>query len=733
MTDNIYDKRKSIISSATGRQLHKAFSELYALSGMVGSWQFDEDIHRAEDSYKMMLKYVVTGVDDPARDALYGQIEDSVCNLADGLTREYLKKTSSSKVYFSTLRLLEMQRVSSIPVLIERYIDNRSKSSIYNLISGSEMNVGNMRQMTVENENLETDIFNKVWTAYPLTVEDIHAIDAAFKSAALPQHFKHLLLSALLLGAIDFYENSRLGLMLSICQQSDESLSLKALCAVVIVMSLNPKRITDTKLLNQIETLREMPGWHKNLAMVYLQLIRTCDTERVSRKMQDELLPEMMKLRPDIRSKFNLDSSSIDLNSIDENVEWQEMLENSGLVDKMKELNELQQDGSDVFMSTFSHLKSYPFFSAVSNWFLPFHLEHSEVIDAVGQDSVLGQLIQASPHLCNSDKYSFVLSLKSVPESQRSMMVSQLDAQNINIAELQNASITADEKRRENIVNKYIQDLYRFFRLNRYHDDFVDPFASLLQLMDCKALREDLREKSTLLSLADFYFKYRYFSQAYDMLVLLADVAEPSESVYLRLGYIKQKQGNIEAAIKYYQQAELLDARNPVILRHLGTCFRLAGDDSRALEYYQRLELIRPEDISVLLNIGHCYLALGDIHEALHYYYKAEFQDEQSLRPLRPVAWCLLLNRDLEQAESYYHRIIDKDPTPGDYLNLGHVYYAQNNLTKAVESYKQSIIKDSGNTRNFVKSMSDDKPTLEKIGIDTSILSLIVDAVLYDK
>lgn len=78
--------------------------------------------------------------------------------------------------------------------------------------------------------------------------------------------------------------------------------------------------------------------------------------------MQNEVIPEMMKLRPDIMRKFkDIRNDDEDIMSMEENPEWEELLNGSGLRDSLKEFGELQMEGSDVMMSTFSHLKSFPF------------------------------------------------------------------------------------------------------------------------------------------------------------------------------------------------------------------------------------------------------------------------------------------------------------------------------------------------------------------------------------
>ena len=37
-----------------------------------------------------------------------------------------------------------------------------------------------------------------------------------------------------------------------------------------------------------------------------------------------------------------------DINALEENPEWQEMLDKSGITDKLKELTDLQMEGADV-------------------------------------------------------------------------------------------------------------------------------------------------------------------------------------------------------------------------------------------------------------------------------------------------------------------------------------------------------------------------------------------------
>ncbi|MDE8697704.1 hypothetical protein PZH42_26930, partial [Bacteroides cellulosilyticus] len=68
----------------------------------------------------------------------------------------------------------------------------------------------------------------------------------------------------------------------------------------------------------------------------------------------------------------------------DRNPDWDQAFEQTGLGDKIREMNDLQLEGADVYMSTFAQLKGYPFFREPLNWFYPFDRMHSSIIHQVG-------------------------------------------------------------------------------------------------------------------------------------------------------------------------------------------------------------------------------------------------------------------------------------------------------------------------------------------------------------
>lgn len=72
--------------------------------------------------------------------------------------------------------------------------------------------------------------------------------------------------------------------------------------------------------------------------------------------MREEIIPEMLKNVSSMKNmRFGFEENDEENN--DMNPDWEDAFEKSGLGDKLREMNELQLEGADVYMSTFAALK----------------------------------------------------------------------------------------------------------------------------------------------------------------------------------------------------------------------------------------------------------------------------------------------------------------------------------------------------------------------------------------
>lgn len=729
--NNILSQRNRIVNFIEQKRLREAFVELKHISDGAMAWEISDEIMRLEESYKLMLSYATQGADDPSRASLYDNIVSDMLLLLDRVVRQRLSQDEAS-LYYNAIRTERFSSSKTIASLIDEYLTLADKLSIYNIIVSDE-NSQQSQNSLEEKERLEREIFNRIWITFPLKSNEEELIKDIFQSKKFTQQFQELVVSALLMGMNEYYDPRRLNLLFAAYQSEIQEVSVKALVAILLSFYKYGCRISDAKLLNYFASIKELPTWSSDVKTAYLEFVRTRDTERISRKMQDELIPQMLKLRPDIYKKINDSTAMIDMSSIEENPEWEEMLNKSGITDKIKELSQLQEEGSDVFMSTFSHLKTFPFFSDIANWFLPFSLEHSLVKRTLGTDiSVIGDIIENAPFLCNSDKYSFLLSLGSIPQHQRQLMLSQFEQQReaLGGAGMAMASMTMPNQRK-NLLNKYLQDLYRFFKLFRRKGEFNDPFANSINLVNVSLLSDDLDDVDTLTLVAEFYFRRKYYQEALDVYLSISEKIPPTAQIFQKIGYCYHQQGDIKNALINYEHAELLNADSAWTLRRIAACHKSLNNPQKALSYYERVASMNADDLAVTMNIGHCHLELENYKEAIKNYYKVEFLDEKSTRAWRPLAWCLLLSGDFDQSSGYYSKILNDNPTAEDFLNMGHLALAQSNISKAIESYKLSIDNKCTNVDWLIDSLKKDEKYLTKIGVDISLMPFIVDALLY--
>ena len=488
------------------------------------------------------------------------------------------------------------------------------------------------------------------------------------------------------------------------------------------------------QLDNRLHALAETyPSFTKTLLQITLRFILARETEKISNKLQNEILPEMMKLNETLGKKINLKDLTPEQLSDEMNPEWQDAIfADSDLAKKMTEFSELQLEGADVLHSTFVHLKNYPFFREVSNWFLPFSISHSALEGTPeSRELTLIDTVMDASFMCNSDKYSLFLSMMSLPESARKMMLTQLDGQAAEMIQQNKEELLGKRSKTELIAGQYVQDLYRFFKLYPRHLDFDDLFAYPLDFHNLPTLTPFISDEESLSAIAAYYLQKNYFQDALTVFTRLVEMNPEDDVLFQKTGYCRQMTNDIAGALQDYLHADLLNPRSKWVIRRIAGCYRTLKQPDKALEYYHRYETLSPDNLSVQISIGHCHLELKDYNEALKYFYKVDYLDTESHKAWRPIAWCSFLTGKYDQARHYYRKILDDKPNMQDFLNAGHTEWALQSMTQAIAYYKEAIRKENGDWDKFYEQFKQDIPDLEKAGIEQDEIPLLLDEVRY--
>lgn len=704
-----------IIGSLDNKELKNAFDSIQALIAGSREIQFQDKLNELQETYKYMLRYRIEGAKDPMQEQIYSKIQVSSYDLADQIKRKALA-IESPLAYYSRRRSLQVQPDVTFANL--------------HLQLSKQYAIGNR----TEYDALLIVLFNKIWVSDPFSSEEIEEVRNILLDNTLPFTTGCQIVSAIMLGLQSAFDLEKLLLLFDVSNHENEEIRIRALISILLTLYIYRGRTSlYPQIINRLDTLAESTVFTKVIRTITLRFILARETEKITKKLQNEIIPEMIKLSPKISNKINLKDFSPEQLGEDMNPEWGNILANSSLGKKMEEFSELQQEGADIMHSTFVHLKSFPFFRELSNWFLPFTIEHSSFGNRFNQSNGEKQMLESmtqAAFMCNSDKYSLYFSMLQLPEETRKMMMHQFDSQTSEMIQQNKEELISKRGKLEVITSQYIQDLYRFFKLYPGHLDFTDIFTMPLDFHNLDILQSYIADEESLTTIAEYYLRKNYFSDALTIYNCLAETNQESDILFQKIGYCKQMNGNISEALEAYLRADLLNAESKWVIRRIAGCYRTLKDPEKALTYYRRYEKLNPDNLSITINIGHCYLELKNYSEALKCFFKVDYIENNG-KAWRPIAWCSFLTGKYDQARNYYKKILENEPNTQDLLNAGHTEWALQNIKGAMDYYKRAIELEDNDFYKFQEQFNQDIQDLIVAGIEDSEIPLMLDQLRY--
>ncbi len=724
-----------ILNFVGSSRLKDAFDSLKKWASDLQNWTAAEKISELETNYKYMIHYLVEGNKDPEQQKIYHRLVRDMYLLADDLLDQWQTRNSSS-VFFEKVRVANVRQPLSIEEYRDIIIRQIDTFSVIGLLPDGEEKRTRSRQNAVKQEHTIQDLFYTVFSSPRAKEEEVEAYREFLDHAGIPVPVKCMLISSLTMNVLQRFDQRKVDLLFDSCSHTESEVSLRATVGIVPVLRQYKNRWKYyPEITGRLSVMADDAVFARRLMTVIIQFIQAHETEKITKKLMEEIIPEMMKLSPMIGKKINLEEWMGESGLDEKNPEWQKILDEAGLTDKLQEFTEMQMGGADVFHSTFSNLKNYPFFNEMSNWFLPFDKQHSSLqpffSDKPESDSLLSTMLNTSM-ICNSDKYSFCFSIMVMPEQYRKMMVAQLGAESEELKKMAEEELLLNPyQKEETICKQYVQDLYRFFKLYPRKTDFLDIFAAPLDYHRLKPFFPVVSEAKNLERIALYYFEKNNFREAAETYLMLTKKGNPTSETWQKIGYCHQMLGKVKEALDAYLKADLMDENNPWVLRRMAHCYRLLKEPESALQHYRRLEQLKPDDLNIQLNIGHCFLELDEYAEALNYYFKVDLLSPDNTRAWRSIAWCAFLSRKFDVAQRYYAQIIENKPNTHDYLNAGHVEFCLSNTREAVEKYIQAV-KSAGSFPVFKSLFDEDLDELQEAGIDMEVLPVILDKVRYE-
>jgi tetratricopeptide (TPR) repeat protein len=690
-------------------------------------------------TYRNMLSYTIDGINDPERNKIYLKLIQSILGLSDRVRQDILSHNSGWHTYWIKQQAEKEMKLSG-RTIVETVDDLMFKSELDEWLKlSNEINPDPESEISTKHKHLIKNIFNHLWLTDYYGEAENSLINIILKSDKFRWYESSIFATAITLSSLRTWQTEKLFHLITLYEAGQEQVMERALAGLILNLHYyNVRVLLYPEITGRIEKLSRNSTFREHCRIIVLQTIRSRETETLSKKLHDEILPQVAKLKPRIEEKLDLDNILPKDKNEEKNPDWSEMFSDSEEIYKtMEELTKLQMEGADVYMSAFANMKHFDFFKDFQNWFVPFYPDH-ETVNEIYRDEILGpgtnelaEALYKTPFICNSDKYSLLLNLKYLPSSQKSMMLKVFRMELEGLQQIsEDESATDPYKNFRTIVTQYLQDIYRFFKLSPYKKEFEDLFIGRMDIYNSEFFRMTFKASDAEAGLADYFFGKNFYEDALFLFLKQISVKPSDAQLYEKIAYCYQENSDYEEALKYYRRAELID-RKVWTIKKIGLCLRRLGKNEDALEYYLQACDMEPENFHTVLMTAHCYLDLKKYEEALKYYFRIEYGDPGNLKILRPIAYCYFALGRFGDSEKYYDRLSEGKLNAHDLINKGHLALCKGNKKEAIELYRQSLIGGELSNEQFMSIFAEDSALLISLGVNQDDLPILLDYLLF--
>ena len=728
----ITDIQHKVTALLDEKRLKQAIDTLADGIDQLQDWELRTRFTEMQTAYRYMLDYMRQGMPDPDRERLHAELIGRCYIINDQIAVARLTE-HSTKVYCQMRR--KYKNLAALGGIYEMLKENAANFAVTENLPANECK-GVRRQLSQEHERLLSELFGAIWSSTGWNKSDAELVNHIISDEEININDRATVVSAITLSSLKCFEPIKIEALCHIATNDCNTLAVRAITGIIIALFQYEQRIDHYPTLKAaLDTLRDNPTVMRRIQTIQIQLLRCRETQKIDRKMREEIIPAMMKNSQKLNGKLSIDILKEIENDEDKNPEWQKWMDEDGIKSKIEEMTKWQIEGADVYMSTFSQLKNYPFFGEICNWLRPFDKNVPGISDILpGSDNQAHTLIGAickSPVFCNSDKYSFCFTVQRIPTEQRDMLMGQLNGEEgAAVSEAESNMVADKERLAETQSNQYIQDLYRFFKVSNFKGEFKDPFTMQLNLLESKTLAPLISDSNAVLRTFRYLVEKEYYTEAYNAGKLFEKSGECDAQFFQEMGYCLQKEMRHKEAIDYYTKADIIKPDTLWTLRHIAQCYRMQGEFDNALAYYCMAEELAPDNIPLLLQTGESFATMKQYEEAFARFYNVEVLKPGSLRATRAIAWCSFITGKDQQARAYYQRLhAMPSASYQDYLNAGHVEWVNHNNAQAIEFYEKAKAL-CGSADQVAEQILNDSEALTARGVSENEILILRDLIL---
>lgn len=637
--------------------------------------------------YQMMMEYWRNGFKDPQVPQLYEKLLHRMYVLYANVATK--ARILQSPLLASLLMKVHMSpRDWSIQVVREQLESFVSDIAMLDL---EPKHTAHERRKNLHRQHhqLLSELFAYILTTDLWSDGQGEEIEQLLLSPTVDSFDQQVIISAITLAAINCYDMVKFRTLIHVYQQAtDQYVRQRALVGWVFSIDLNVEEFLFPEMGELVRATLQDADCMKEFIELQKQVYFCLSADEDRNVIQNEIMPDMIRGQ-------NLNITRGGVMEQDEESTLNDILHPDAEEEKLEKMEagfrkmvDMQKQGSDVYFGGFSQMKRFPFFNEIINWFTPYYIDHPGIAQAVekfGGETFLKKILDYGP-FCNSDKYSFVLAfetvLNQIPANVREML-------NKGEAEMVQKMDDAEMKSPAYIRRIYLQDLFRFFRLNPVRNEFYNVFGE--HSHKCLFIKDPLLDgtdhQAYYKEIATFLIKRNRKEDAKTLMSSLYEEQYMDYDYHMLMAYL----GNDPKL--HYEMALKLNPQSERALQGLGR--QLFQDEyyDQALNVYNQLVEINPDKKSYQLNKSVCLTNVQRYDEAEQILFKLNYEDPDNLNVARVLAWTLTCDGKYEQAGRLYDQLMDDVITAtGDWINYGYYLWFSGKITEAANCFRRYIV-----------------------------------------
>ncbi len=689
------------------RNLIDVFAPLKSKIDTINNWEFKEELDAIKNTYETMLRFTALGIEDPNSDELYSSLIRQTYTLYDRTERLVRLSAHPEHRYANALKnLKEGSHLDNMQLALETLCEKMQRLKKQKEDMRESIFYHDMKEASEQHEEILIRMFDQVWTSDIWRKSEYETAVNILNSDVIYINDIAILASAVTLSLHEMFDFYKLQFLFDAYLNPNAEVNQRALVGIVLAIRQYEKRFhAFPEIATRLSFYKEDSRFVKELYTIYTQFQFCYRTDSISSKMRNDIIPTILKSKDFARTEYGIQEIDPELTKNGENPEWYNKKEDDKASQKMREMADLQLEGADVYMSTFSHMKSYPFFQQTAHWFYPFYTDHPSICQTEklleGNTGMVMRMILEKSPFSNSDKYSFCFMLNAIGSFGQDMLSQQI-AEQMPQGEDMNSIIESNKNHKDKISDisrRYIYDLYRFFNIYPYHLQFQNPFAdksnafSPLKSVSLSFMNEFTDEK---LALAEFFMRKEFYKEAEELFRSFnPQKRETDTDIWQKIGFCQQKQDKYAEAYQSYLTADELSPASKWTLTHLAYVASVLREYKTASKCYDHLLKNDPENIKLLIKKAEMLISTEHFEEALPTTYKLYYLDDHSTRSRKIHAKILFMTgNDLKKAEELFMQLTNEEPEDEqNRINLAHTIYAQGRPAEAYKIYRKSYEK----------------------------------------